>query len=155
MGAMVVLSDSKMGEDYEPYFSSTYSLLFIPIADASKLGLLNTKVSNINSSNQCHAPTRKGRHVATAACPWMGLSFSRGHSRTRKASDIPAHLKTEYYPTKGILKFRKKYSNTLNSIENSAELHLKYRLPPAQEKQFIKFSSHSLNGNPIATSTLI
>ena len=24
---------------------------------------------------QCHAPTRKGRYVATVACPWVGPSF--------------------------------------------------------------------------------
>ena len=46
-----------------------------------------------HKERKCHAPTRKGRHVATAACPLMGPSFPKTQPRTRKAYDILACLK--------------------------------------------------------------
>ena len=30
---------------------------------------------------KCHVPTRKGRHVATAACSWMGLNFLESNQK--------------------------------------------------------------------------
>ena len=35
-------------------------------------------------------PTRKGRHVTTAAYPWVSPNFPRDHPRTCKADDILA-----------------------------------------------------------------
>ena len=81
--------------------------------------------------------------VATAACPWVGSSFSRAHPRTRKAYGILPHLKNDTLPIYYAYKLIKSIS--LNFAENSAELRVKYRLRPAQEKQFISCSTQFLN----------
>ena len=70
--------------------------------------------------------TRGNRRV-----PLNGSQFPGFYPRTRKAYDILVRFENNY-----LLDFIK-CMNIKNFIENSAELCLKQRHPPAQEKQFI------------------
>ena len=85
--------------------------------------------------------------------PLNGSQFPKTQPNTCKAFDNLTCLNNwnSIRPNMTLIFFQKKYSNSRYSTEISAEFRLKFRLTPAQEKQFIQFSSQSQSKKPSST----